>query len=203
MRRRHRLRRDHFCPWVVNTVGFYNRKFFLLFLSYTTLTCLFVVATSVPLIRGMQRAGGPPRELLVAPWSPTKHMVTMMALMLDTALGVMLICFCGFHVRMAMLNETTIEGHSPAFDVSSRRNWEQVMGTNPYLWALPLYGAGPAGDGVHWPSMCASEAADETSGSDDTALLTRDRYSPYRGGSGGSDSSVDDQQRQHELTDFR
>ena len=34
------LNMDHFCPWVINTVGFYNRKFFMLFLIYANLTLL-------------------------------------------------------------------------------------------------------------------------------------------------------------------
>ena len=76
---------------------------------------------------------------------------------------------------MAWLNETTIEGHSPAFDVGARRNFEQVraapqgppspgpapegnwprcvrqvFGSDPRLWFLPVWGGGPAGDGVHW-----------------------------------------------------
>lgn len=39
------LNMDHFCPWVDNTVGYYNRKFFILFLVYSCLTCLYAAGT--------------------------------------------------------------------------------------------------------------------------------------------------------------
>ena len=28
---------DHFCPWIANTVGYYNKKYFVLFLLYVSL----------------------------------------------------------------------------------------------------------------------------------------------------------------------
>ena len=43
--------------WVVNTVGYYNRKFFVLFLFYTFLACCWVILTSLPLLLDLQRPG--------------------------------------------------------------------------------------------------------------------------------------------------
>ena len=42
------LNMDHFCPWTTNTIGFFNRKFFILFLVYTTLTCAWAALTLYP-----------------------------------------------------------------------------------------------------------------------------------------------------------
>ena len=42
------LNMDHFCPWTTNTIGYFNRKFFILFLVYTTLTCAWAALSLYP-----------------------------------------------------------------------------------------------------------------------------------------------------------
>ena len=130
-------------------MGFYNRKFFVLFLFYTLLSTLWVLATFVPTFlefgswavrRSPLRRGG----------TPTQFLVTWMALLVDGTLALMLLCFFGFHFHMVLRNTTTIEASARGFDVGWRKNLESVMGTNPYLWFVPIWGTGPAGDGVHW-----------------------------------------------------
>ena len=110
-------------------------------------------------------------------------MVCTMGGILDLALIVMLSCFMPFHCRMVCLNETTIEGPSPEFDAGMKRNWRQVMGKERWMWLLPIWGSGPDGDGVHWPSPLVKWAEMVEGGPPDAGPPPQPLRSP--GGGGG------------------
>ena len=40
----------------------------------------------------------------------------------------------------------------PKYDMGPAVNLAQVFGRNRWLWLVPVYGGGPDGDGVHWPT---------------------------------------------------
>lgn len=144
------LNMDHFCPWVLNTIGFYNRKFFLLFILYTICLIGFTLVSIAPQLPGIfewarseNSTGLPPIANLI---------LIVSALLVDVVLLFLLCPFLWFHFQMVMKNQTTIDGDRfPQFDVGTRANLQQVFGRNVWLWLLPLYCSGPDGDGVHWP----------------------------------------------------
>ena len=59
--------------------------------------------------------------------------------------------FGGWHVYMVLRNRTTVEPDEKKYDVGLVANVRQVMGRDAALWLLPLEGAGPTVDGIHWP----------------------------------------------------
>ncbi|KAJ1476099.1 DHHC palmitoyltransferase-domain-containing protein [Baffinella frigidus] len=158
------LNMDHFCPWVVNCVGFYNRKFFILFLFWTMMSCLYFIVAMV--CRGTVSL----QSLILSPDGRTTPL-KFMAFIFDCSLCVAVAGFLGFHVKMVLYNQTTIEADALEFDVGWRRNVTSVFGDDPRLWLLPVYGDGPKDihsthDGVHWPRRRRASGEEQDAGSE-------------------------------------
>lgn len=149
------LNMDHHCPWINNCVGFYNRKFFIQLLLYVYGALLVIVLTSwYELYIRIATITSAPVD--------TMYVISSGIMIMAYAMSGLLICtltnFLKFHLKLVLENYTTIEnlereeGAKSKFDIGRRRNWEQVFGTNPWLWWYPAHvmASRPVGDGVRW-----------------------------------------------------
>jgi len=157
------LNLDHFCPWVANSVGFYNRKFFILFCLYSALAAAFAGLVLLPDALGAASAAAPaaaasptvpvpPHALKPALGSPMDRAWVLLATVLDLSFAVCLLLFAVGHLYMAARNQTSLEDadESARFHRGWRENLQSVLGADPRCWFVPLWGSGPLGDGVHW-----------------------------------------------------
>lgn len=146
------LRMDHYCPWLGNTVGFHNQKFFFLFLFYTNAACAQLGISFI--------------QLLVQYTLPALTTFCLIgAEGLTVLITSLLVPFFSFHFYLIARNTTTIEFcermRSNAedaevdpmlpsrYDLGIFGNFSAVLGSNPLLWLLPV--GGPAGDGITFP----------------------------------------------------
>ncbi|XP_034520863.1 palmitoyltransferase ZDHHC20 isoform X3 [Ailuropoda melanoleuca] len=145
------LKMDHHCPWVNNCVGFSNYKFFLLFLLYSLLYCLFVAATVL--------------QYFIKFWtnelSDTRAKFHVLFLFfVSTMFFISVLSLFSYHCWLVGKNRTTIESfRSPTFSygpdgngfsLGCSKNWRQVFGDEKKYWLLPIFSS--LGDGCSFPT---------------------------------------------------
>ena len=87
-------------------------------------------------------------------------------------IAVLMTFFLKFHLMLVSQNKTTIENlekkgtmYKSNYDVGANINWQQVFGTNRWLWPFPVFmGSGkPLGDGIYWESNLKDNLTSPTS----------------------------------------
>ena len=163
------LRMDHHCPWIQNCVGAGNTKFFILFLTYGTLTCLYYSALCAYTVMHAFEGKGQLRHSEAAAWA---------ALLVGSAIIVFMLLFmlgglAGWNIYLLFKNQTALENYdldvsfnpprrygAPApkprkprvhrFDRGMYKNLQSVLGANPALWLLPV--GDPSSGRLHPPA---------------------------------------------------
>uniref|UniRef100_A0A0A1XEQ8 Palmitoyltransferase n=1 Tax=Zeugodacus cucurbitae TaxID=28588 RepID=A0A0A1XEQ8_ZEUCU len=147
------LKMDHHCPWVNNCVNFTNYKYFVLFLGYALLYCLYVALTSLEYFIRFWRGnldGGMGRF----------HIVFLFFVSIMFAIS--LVSLFGYHVYLTLMNRTTLEAfRAPIFriggpdkngyNLGKYANFQEVFGDNWKLWFLPVYTS--VGDGLTYTTQ--------------------------------------------------
>ncbi len=150
------LNMDHNCPWVDNCIGFYNRKFFMQLLFFVVILTIYVDISEIYFIFDMSMRLFKKQ----IKYSEIFHVgLAIICYLAVFIFSIIITMFFKFHIKLVLNNSTTIESldvehkkDNDKFNIGARQNWEQVFGSEPLLWLIPIptKRGRPDGDGLTW-----------------------------------------------------